>query len=171
MKKILLVAFCFNAFFFYGQDVENVPVKTNELRLNAILLIAGAINVTYEKILNDESGLGISAAVFLDDDIAENWYISPYYRIYFGKKPAAGFFLEGFGSLNSIEDYLFDETSTDFNPQNVTDFALGIGLGGKFITKRNLVGEISVGFGRNLFVDNRDYEVFAKGEISVGFRF
>lgn len=171
MKKILLLVFLTNALFFYGQDAENEMVKTNELRLNALMLIAGGINVSYEKLLNEESGIGISAAVFFDDDIAENWYISPYYRVYFGKKPAAGFFLEGFGSLNSIEDYVFESNNDEYTFENITDFALGIGLGGKFLTKRNLVGEISLGFGRNLFVNDRDYEIFVKGEISVGFRF
>ena len=135
------------------------------------MLIAGGINVSYEKLLNEESGIGISAAVFFDEDISENWYISPYYRVYFGKKPAAGFFLEGFGSLNSIEDFVFQNEDEGYNLEDVTDFALGIGLGGKFLTRRNLVGEISLGFGRNLFVNDRDYEIFAKGEISVGFRF
>lgn len=171
MKKCFLFFFLLS--FIYGFSQDNIDFKKNELKINAVFLIAGAVEITYERILNDESSIGITGFVAFDNDIDINYAISPFYRFYFGKKPAAGFFVEGFGSLNSIEDEFFEDfISDDSNTVDVVDFALGIGVGGKFITKRNFIAEISFGIGRNLFNTNdRNFDVFAKGGISLGFRF
>jgi len=71
--------------------------------------------------------------------------------------------------LNSTNrDFNFFESEDDFR----TDFALGIGLGGKWITNSGFIGEINFGVGRNLFNNNNtDYEIIAKGGISLGYRF
>jgi hypothetical protein len=99
----------------------------HEVKLNAILLVIGAVEVGYEYLLNEESGIGISAFITYDDEIISNvdYYISPYYRHYFGKKYAGGFFLEGFGMINRTDrniDFLFFENEDE---NVVTDFALG----------------------------------------------
>ncbi|APY08175.1 hypothetical protein BWZ20_07615 [Winogradskyella sp. J14-2] len=183
MKKLLLVLLMgFSILAIYAQhEQSNQEEQTNtdvyfgkqEVKLNALFLIAGAIDVGYEYILKEESSLGIHAMVAYDDSIRDNiqYFISPYYRYYFGEKYAAGFFLEGFGMLNSSErdlDLLFDDGEENY----VTDFALGIGLGGKWITKSGFIGEIYVGYGRNLFkADESEYDLIGKGGISIGYRF
>jgi hypothetical protein len=56
----------------------------------------------------------------------------------------------------------------------VTDFALGFGLGGKWVTKSGVIFEINTGIGRNLFYkeDNVNRDKFvSKGGISIGYRF
>ena len=56
--------------------------------------------------LSESSSVGISLFIPFDDDNFDtniNYYISPCYRIFFGQKYAAGFFLEGFAMVNSIE--------------------------------------------------------------------
>ena len=76
----------------------------NEFKLNSFFLILGAFEPSYERNLSESSSAGISLFIALDDknfDMNVNYYVSPYYRIFFGKKYAAGFFLEGFGMLNS----------------------------------------------------------------------
>ena len=63
----------------------------------------------------------------------------PYYRFYFGSNPASGFFIEGFGMLNSYSEkrqvYSNTLVNTVVNTPTQTDLAIGFGLGGKFVTK------------------------------------
>jgi len=175
MKKLILLV-CFTASFFgYSQDKEQVDFKKNEIKGNALFLVAGALEVTYEHLLNEESGVGVSLFVPYDDSINTKFSLSPFYRFYFGKKPAAGFFVEGFGMLNS---YTQEASEGDFfsnyvGPEkDVTDFALGFGLGAKWVTQRGFIFEINGGVGRNLFNSNdTDYEIVGRGGITLGYRF
>jgi hypothetical protein len=65
-------------------------------------------------------------------------------------------------------DFLFDDDEDNW----VTDFALGIGLGGKWVTKKGLIGEVNFGIGRNLFESgDTDYDFVGKFGITVGYRF
>lgn len=157
----------------FAQEEEKTVTNFNELKINGLYLIMGAFDITYERTLNEESGIGISLMKSFDNDINVNYYVSPYYRFYFGKKYAAGFFIEGFGMLNSYEKTnFFIDTNEE---ENITDFALGIGLGGKWVTKSGFVGELNLGFGRNLFnTDDDDFnieEIVGKVGITLGYRF
>jgi hypothetical protein len=181
MKKLLVIV-CLSVFAFgYSQDEKQVDFKRNEIKGNALFLVAGALEVTYEHLLNEESGVGVSLFVPYDNDINVNFSLTPYYRFYFGKKPAAGFFVEGFGMLNSYTQETYYYAYEDFPPygtietvtkDNTTDFALGFGLGGKWVTKRGFVFEINGGVGRNLFSSNdTDTEIVGRGGITLGYRF
>jgi hypothetical protein len=176
MKK-LLVLLCLSAFTFgYSQEKTTVDFPKNEIKGNALFLVAGAVEVTYERLLNEESGIGVSLFVPYVNDVSQNFNLTPFYRFYFGKKPAAGFFVEGFGMLNSYSEN-YDMYDSNFNVvkidgENTTDFALGFGLGGKWVTKRGFVFEINGGVGRNLFNSNdADYEIVGRGGITLGYRF
>jgi len=152
------------------EDKKQIDVKRNEVKLNALYMVLGVFEGTYEYILNKESGVGVSLFLPIDKDISNdiNYYVSPYYRLYFGKKYAAGFFLEGFGLLSSVDRFQF--TSGDDNA--VTDFALGIGFGGKWITESGFIGELNLGIGRSLFNSNETGDDFVgKVGITVGYRF
>ena len=173
MKKVLLLMCLCCLTFGYSQEIkqENALLRKNELKLNAAALVAGVFEVSYERIIDDESTFGISLFATADDDIENKFMLTPYYRYYFGRKPAAGFFAEGFGSLNTYQDNL-DFFSINYKPEKTTDFALGFGLGGKWITKKGVVFEIYGGVGRNLFnSDNSNFQVISRGGISVGYRF
>lgn len=158
-----------------NNNLNDTQTNFNEIKLNGLFLVLGAFEVTYERTLNEKSGLGISVFLPIDDDVSDdiNYFISPYYRFYFGKKYAAGFYVEGFGMLNSTDTWNFNNfIDTDIKTKEVTDFALGIGIGGKWITKSGFVGEIGFGVGRNLFNNNdQDYEIIGKGGITLGYRF
>ncbi|MEJ6792571.1 MAG: DUF3575 domain-containing protein [Lacinutrix sp.] len=158
---------------------ENTPVNFNELKVNGLYLVFGALEVTFELTLTEESGVGVSLFVPIDEEINEdiNFYISPYYRIYFGDKYASGFFVEGFCLLSSIKRY---ETSFLTGPdpifvteeKNTTDFALGIGLGGKWVTSSSFIGELNGGIGRNLFNGNENGDdLVGKIGVTVGYGF
>lgn len=174
MKK-LLVLLCLSAFTFgYSQEKTTVDFPKNEIKGNALMLVSGAVEVTYERLINEESGLGVSLFVAYDNDIDTNFSLSPYYRFYFGKKPAAGFFAEGFGMLDSYTQEAGGDLFSNYSgpEKNITDFALGFGLGGKWVTKRGFVFEINGGIGRNLFNSNgTDHEFVGRGGITLGYRF
>jgi hypothetical protein len=154
-------------------------VRANEIKLNVLFFILGVGEFQYERLLNKDSGLGVylSFPMFIDSDSEPistelNYFLAPYYRIYFGKKYAAGFFVEGFAMLNSYERRLKEPVNFQVI-EDVTDFALGIGLGGKWVLKDKLVFELSWGLGRNLFNTN-DYDdsgLVGRGGFSLAYRF
>jgi Protein of unknown function (DUF3575) len=175
MRKTLFLLICLTGFSSFAQENEILEFKRNELKGNALFLVLGSFEATYERLLNEESGIGISVNIPFTNDQDLVYSVTPYYRFYFGKKPAAGFFLEGFGMLNQVDDYVYDYNGyyQDTN-KTITDFAFGIGVGGKWVSKRGVLVEINAGVGRNLFSeynDTRDYEFIGRGGITVGYRF
>ncbi|MDT0295195.1 DUF3575 domain-containing protein [Mesonia ostreae] len=182
MKKILFFAFIlFSANTITAQDdsIVNSLDKKNEIKLNAVMLLVGAFEMSYERNLNDDSSAGISAFVPFDDEVFEdyNYSISPYYRIYFSRKYAAGFFVEGFTMLNSIDHqkiWIYDNNGNLLEKKTDTyvDLALGFGIGGKWVTKRGIVFELVGGIGRNLLhADEFGTTIVGKFGFNLGYRF
>jgi len=156
----------------YGQDESFSPTMKNEFKLNAPYFIAGLAEVTYERVLNEESAVGVSLA-FPIDDIEIGYYIAPYYRFYFGKQPTRGFFVEGFTMLGSYEeDNLRSRNDGTF--VTVTEkqqgLSLGFALGGKFETKKGFIAEIFGGVGRVLG-SNDIIDFVPRFGINIGKRF
>lgn len=194
MKNSFILCLVILMLSFIGVSQESIKDSThsknfNEIKLNALLLVIGAFDITYERTLSKRSGIGITTFITYDSDkISDlNYYISPYYRFYIGKKYASGFFFEGFGMLNSqnLDMYTGETMSVSFfgipfsfretEPLKTTDFALGLGLGSKWVIKSKFIVELSFGVGANLFEDynntTRDTAAIVKGGISVGYRF
>lgn len=179
MKKLIILVLFACGFSGFSQNDAGESLNDNvenvwEIKGNAFYLVLGVFEATIERSLNEESAIGVSGMVPFDKDVKEDvkYLITPYYRLYFGEKYAAGFFVEGFGMLNEVkEDFEFDDFSGE-EEQFVTDFALGVGLGGKWVTKRGFVGELNFGIGRNLFNANEHgVKIVAKLGINVGYRF
>lgn len=179
MKKTFLLVIMLFAFYSVRAQNEtdaNPYQKNNEIRLNVIAPLSGAVEVNFERHLNKNSSLGIAAFFVYDHtkDEDTNYYISPYYRYYFGKKYASGFFVEGFGAFTSIDGkkiYSADNLTFTEN-KDVYDVALGAGLGYKLVTKKGFVFEANAGYGKLLFnADKTDHGVMAKYGLSVGYRF
>ncbi len=163
-----------------SQDISNDSQPRDEFKINAFNLIAFTyMDLSYERLLHEEASLGVSVLfnVGNDNEILDyfrNFSITPYYRQYFSKQYAEGFFVEGFGMLNSGEDYYysFDDQGNETNSgETYTDFALGVSVGGKFVTKRGFIAEIYTGLGRNLLGDDTAPEIVSRGGISLGYRF
>ena len=57
------------------------------------------------------------------------------------------------------------------NDDTETDFAVGISVGGKFVSKKGFTTEIYLGVGRNLGGNNNGLEAVGRGGISLGYRF
>ncbi len=187
MKNITLFLFVFCSLFISAQtttenDNDTSNTKSNELKINAFNLIAFEhIDLSYERLLNEESSIGLSVLFSFDEDnygindVRREFSLTPYYRQFFGKKYAKGFFVEAFAMLHSGEDEIYlgfdDFTFQDIvRAEKFTDFALGISAGGKFVTKRGFTAEIYLGIGRNL-LNNSPFEVVGRGGISLGYRF
>ena len=159
-------------------DADTDP--RNELKINPVSLIGfEAIDIGYENLLNEESSLGIDLYLGLGEEDEFSYYrtfaVTPYYRKYFSRKFAKGFFIEGFGMLNTAEDYdevFFDSNGfTEVTRERSTDFALGVSAGAKFVTPRGFVAEIYLGIGRNLFSSEDSPSIIGRGGISLGYRF
>lgn len=179
MKKnflLLIILFAFCSVNAQNETDANPYQKNNEIKLNLISPLFGAVEGGFERHLNKNSSLGISAFIVYDNKENEdlNYYISPYYRYYFGKKYASGFFVEGFGAFTSIDGkkiYAADNV-TFTEKKDVYDVALGAGLGYKLVTKKGLVFEANAGYGKLLFnADKTDHNIVAKFGLSVGYRF
>ena len=178
-KSILLLVAVFAMFLGNAQDetINEGSQNFNEIKLNGLYLVLGAFEVTYERTLNEESAVGASLFIPFgnDEDIDFNidFYFSPYYRLYFGKKYAAGFFIEGFGLLSSYDNKdIFISNDPSIREDNSLAFALGIGVGGKWVTNSGFIGELSLGIGRNIInADDFVDDVVGKINIGVGYRF
>ena len=175
MKKLLMLL-CLSALTSgYSQDDKKIDLKKNEIKGNALFLVLGAVEVTYERSLSEDSGLGVSLFFVNEEDYDSNFSITPYYRAYFGKKPAAGFFVEGFSMINTGKYYGYSDYDPNtgfytYEDKKFTDFALGFGLGSKWIHRKGFVFEINAGIGRNLISDYSP-EVVGRGGITLGYRF
>lgn len=176
---IFFIIVCFTT---YAQQDE--PLLKNEVRINAFnLMMFKSLDLTYERALNDESSVGINTMFSLDGSSRfdkngpyyyEGFTLTPYYRIYFGKKDNAGFFAEGFIMLATGEyDYYFDDSlngdEDDFG--DFTDLAVGFSVGAKFVSKRNFIGNIHAGVGRYFIEDEFAPSVVGRFSISFGWRF
>ena len=181
MKKLLLIASL--VFAVSAQAQEESSDRQNDIMISPIELIAGpALNVSYERLLNKDSGIGINAVIILDNGDNNGGLqsqISPYYRMYFGKKYASGFFVEGFVPITMSNDSVYVPyygpgyyEPTYKNEKNTT-IGAGIGFGGKWVARRNIVFEASIGIARR-FGMNEEYSdtpVTGKGMLGIGYRF
>jgi len=175
MKKLFIVMCLSSCVLGFSQEKEPIDFKRNELKGNALFLVLGAVELTYERLITDDSGLGVSLFFISEDEFESSFSLTPYYRAYFGKKPAAGFFVEGFSMINtgiSNTSYRSDNNGNliIIDRDRFTDFALGFGLGSKWVHKRGFTFEINAGIGRNLFSDESP-EVVPRGGITLGYRF
>ncbi|WP_350285185.1 DUF3575 domain-containing protein [uncultured Croceitalea sp.] len=183
-KSFLLVIVSLQFFTTQAQQKNRAAVdqayKKNEIKFNVLRSLSGAFEVVYERSLNKRSSLGASVFVpynqgKVTEDIDVNYFITSYYRRYFGKKYGSGFFLEGFGMLTSIDGKQLMDENGNLTPNegpDVIDFAPGIGLGSKWVTKSGFVFEGNLGLGRLLFnAEKTDHDSVYRLGLSVGYRF
>ena len=177
-KKYLITAMLFSLFAVNAQNDNSENSKKNELKLNVLLPLTGALEGTYERNLNKNSSLGVSVFTVFNNDKSHddlNYSVSPYYRRYFGKKFASGFFAEGFGMLSSIDGkkiYDTNDNSIFTEGSDVIDFSLGLGLGSKWVTKSGFIFEVNAGWGKLLFnADKTDHTQVIRLGFHLGYRF
>lgn len=171
MKKTLFFL-AFVAIITCGQAQELEQNRT-EVKLNGLSFAIGAIDFEVERTLNKYSSVGMSFRLAYNE--GQYSEISTFYRRYLGKKYASGFFIEGFALYHQKKD-LFSRTF-DVGTLNVletkSDFALGVGIGYKWVSKKGLILQAHLGAGRNIFNGKNSYgELFpGKAGISIGYGF
>ncbi len=176
MRNYVIIILFFSVFVSKSQNINE---NKNEFKLNVTSLLFGAPEVSYERILNKKSSLGLSFLTSFDyanpnDDV--NYFITPYYRRYFGEKYASGFFGEGFGTLSSIDGMKTFDLNGNLTSEKdaVIDFSLGLGLGGKWITKSGFTFEVSGSYGFLLFNGEKtdgQHSIVARFGFHLGYRF
>lgn len=178
MKKLILVAsLLFQLYYAQSQRRDSFSIMRNELKFNVGYLLLEYAEVSYEALLDEESGIGISLGAPLNNAIDYKFSVIPYYRLYFGGKPAAGFFIEANAALIKQEVRTpntgligFVLEPVDVVESNESTAGLGLAIGGKFLTKKGWIGEIFAGGGKNFLNDDASggYPRFG---IKIGKRF
>lgn len=183
MKKLLLLAAVISGTMSYqAQETAPENVRQNDVMISPIELIAiPLLNVSYERLLSESSGIGINGMFYLgnnDDDDYNLTQISPYYRMYFGRKYASGFFVEGFVPITMTKDTSYDYNAgpgynySEPKTENNTTVGIGIGFGGKWVARRNIIFEASTGIARRFGMDEKyDSPITGKGMLGIGYRF
>lgn len=181
MKKLFLIVLLCSLVAAKAQNENNTIAnpyeKKNDVKINGYFTALGLFEATYERNLNQRSSIGITGlyAFSQKNDEDTNFLISPFYRRYFGKKYASGFFVEGFGTFGSTDG----KKLTDMNGNitlnegaDVLDLSIGLSIGGKWVTKSGIIFEVLVGMGGNLFnADKTDHDVVNRRALSIGYRF
>lgn len=156
----------------------------NELKLNLLMTVIGVPEITYERLIGDNMGLGATVGISLDDNIDYRFAIMPHFRLYFGNKKANGFFIEGNAALLGTRSEIYDYLESSYYPpggyyhggyysrngKTSTNFGLGAAVGGKFLTRNGFLGEAFLGVGR-VFGERRYIEEYPRIGITIGKRF
>jgi len=190
MKKIILAAMFIGVFqVAFAQEESNKEEKAqliteeleqtgnHEIKFNLGMAVVGIPELSYEYFIEDNMGVGLSAAVALlsEDDLTLRSIFTPYYRLYFGRKKAAGFFIEGNAAIASYKDeyyeyYYSNSVSYEaYREDKYTSFGFGLAVGFKLLARNGFSGEIYAGGGR-LFNDE-SISAFPRLGVSLGKRF
>lgn len=177
MKKILLLLIVFTAFSMNAQSEKDYnSTDFHEPKLNLGYMILGNFDVTYEYLISKESGAGLNLMIPFDDYIDWNikYNLTGFYRFYFTDDYADGIFAETFLNLNQVEDRINDENSGGRIDEDITDLAIGLGVGYKLVSGGGVVLEAHLGGGRNLFSEynsERNFDFVLRAGINIGYRF
>ena len=164
MKKLITIFAVFCSTLAFSQS------EINEFKVNILYTAIGMPELSYERLISDNSSVGASVAFSLDkkEDMDLRFSFTPYYRMFFGQKKAAGFFIEANSIIVKYVDTIYYNESTN-TYETKTGFGLGAAAGAKFLTKNNLIGEVYGGVGR-VFGDN-SLGAYPRFGITLGKRF
>ena len=164
MKKIgirILIILLMAGTYAFGQEQKHInddvisrsaPLKQlgdNELRINIPMAIAGLPEINYERFFTDNMGVGLAASISLEkpEEMDLRYLIVPYYRLYFGKKKASGFFIEGNVALTGVRDSWY-YGGYDYEYKTSAYFGCGLAIGVKLLARNGFIGEVYMGGGR-----------------------
>lgn len=194
MKNLIPVLFLLISLSSFSQELvtENETIykrdtAKNELSIGALnLVVFGALDLAYERIVNPSSSWAIEAFILaldrdnedVGDAYSKDFSLTGKYKYFFGDRSAWGFYVNGLAMVSSGEYdnngyYEYDEFGTGYyrnDTKNYTDFALGFGLGGKFVAKHGFVFDLSAGIGRNLFSSDSP-TIVGQLNANLGYRF
>lgn len=167
------------------EPVFKRDITYNEVSIGALNLVAfGALDVAYERIMTPNTSWAVEAFILalskdnedLADAYSKDFSLTGKIKYFFSDRSAWGFYVNGLSMISTGEydDYNQDvrEGDVDFGSvkEKYTDFALGFGLGGKFVAKQGFFVDLSTGIGRNLFSSNSP-TIIGQFNANLGFRF
>ncbi len=158
-----------------AQDEESNRLKVNELKVNMALTLAEISEISYERIINNDMGIGLSTAYSFNEFDNFRGMVLPYFRFYPAQKQEAwGFFLEAnAGMIISDEELIFENSLSNqisTESKNQFGFGLGFAIGGKWVANSGLFGEVFLGLGRE-FNDESYIEGYPRLGLNFGYRF
>ncbi|MCX2837072.1 hypothetical protein OQ279_02805 [Salinimicrobium sp. MT39] len=163
----------------------------SEVHLNVLnLLVFGALDVGYERIINDHASAGVEifSKVFnknegedvdLSKIYTKDFSITGKFKYFLQEENTAwGYYAEAFGMFsngdNEVKRKFPNSETGELEEKEVfieyTDIAIGIGVGGKFVAKQGFLVDLSFGIGRNLF-DKNSPDIVLLPTVNVGYRF
>lgn len=170
----------------FKRDTTNHEIHLNILNV----LVFGALDVAYERILTDHSSAGVElfTKVFnknvgekgdLSKIYAKDYSITAKFKYFLDDETVArGYYANVFGMFSNGTN----ETDMDFPDSETgemvtkevdmeyTDLAFGVGVGGKFVAKQGFLIDVSFGIGRNLF-DKYSPDIVILPSVYLGYRF
>ena len=165
----MLVALCICHAIFSQETKDGKTEAKNEVKLNLLMTVLKIPEISYERILSNNLGLGLSAGFSFDNDALDiNYQIIPYGRFYFGRKHGSGFFIEANAALVGFKEEYYVNYTYEYRTRDVTGFGVGFAIGGKFINNNDFIGEFFLGCG-NTFSKN-DY-IYPRIGVSIGKQF
>ncbi|MGB7841253.1 MAG: hypothetical protein WBL21_00575 [Salinimicrobium sp.] len=194
-KHTLVLLLFFISFHSFAQEFEEElyqrDLAKNEVNLNVLnVLVFGALDLGYERVLDNNTTIGLQlfSKVFnknegedvdLSKVYAKDFSLTSKFKYFFDEQAtASGFYALAFGMISDgtnektveITDPGTGKTTKVDKDLDYTDFALGFGVGGKFVAKQGFLLDVSFGLGRNLF--NKDSpDIVILPAINVGYRF
>jgi len=174
IKKIILLLSLIGISSTTWSQEPNTAEKKHELRIDALeMLVYPGLDITYEYVLNEYSGVGAAVNFRLDppEDDYEAFTFAPYYRQYFFQNKyfgSKGFYIEGLMQYTSGKTEKETQIS---NVENYNDLGVGFGGGVKWITNNGFIIDLGGDIGRNFKFDEESNDVFFRWGISLGYRF
>lgn len=154
-------------------DQEGIDIKRrseaighygdNELKINMFNTVLGLADLSYERLLADNMGFGVSVSVSLDKTLKKHFVFLPYYRLYFGDKKANGYFLEGNMAVVSFKENVEQKNIT-------TTYGVGAAFGHKLLFRNGFFGEAFLGLGKIMEHDSY-LKIYPRVGLSFGKRF
>ena len=191
MKKAILVLLLMTSFMSFSQEKNELPIR-NELSSNLLdLVVAGSLNINYERLLNNNQSYVIGTTLFDTYGYYDVGYIEKNsafslkaaYIIYFAKeKEHEGFYFfpqlkvrTGEITVNDYGYYDYDNNiyiDEEFK-YDVSGLSAGFGIGHKWLFYEEFTLSISGEVARNLGDFDDDYldVVEARFGINFGYRF
>ncbi|WP_445382945.1 hypothetical protein [Robiginitalea sp. IMCC43444] len=149
MKPLMYVWLCLSLGMASAQQPTDPASGSNELSLNLLYSVLEIPEITYERILSDEMGIGFSLAIALDNEIEIQQGLAPFFRYYFGNNRADGFFVEANAAIYNYNDVLVFTPSGSSYDKKIS-FGLGFAAGVKLISVKGWMGKAYIGLGRRL---------------------
>lgn len=177
MKKVLFILLLTGTIC-YGQDKDpifDLNKNRTEIKVNGFAITAtSALELEIERTLSKRSSVGLSFFTSFNNPEDELVYnniqtsLTGFYRFYLGKKYNQGFFLEGFGMYNTSHTL---NAGTTNSYSVVKDFAVGAGIGYKYVSKKGLILQANYGLGKNIFEPLSGESTLTRIGVSIGFSF